>query len=122
MRVANYATMSALDASIDHNGDAIDAEFIMEMSAQCIMTGAATGAVKAQFSDDPIGLLPVDALGKPIPAHWNDLSGVTVTIGAAGAFAIPRFDVCYRWIRFVYTHNNGSAGTITVNVNSQGVQ
>ena len=46
-----------------------------------------------------------------VPTNWSDISGATVAISGAGAFLIPKTDLCYQWVRVVYT--NSGTGTQT---------
>lgn len=98
--------MDAVDASADKNGDAILTSFVLYVSVQAVMTGSSTGTLKLQYSNDP-------AYSPKIPTNWSDIPNATVTIDAAGVFAIPKTDLCYEHVRPVYTKNNGSVGTLT---------
>jgi len=51
--------------------------------------------------------------------NWTDVTSITVTIGAATSGLIPKFDMAYRWVRFVWTHT-GTAGNLSVNFNGLG--
>lgn len=115
MRSLRELVFSAADASVDQTSSAILANYLVAVSAQAIQTGAATGALKFQASNDPAIIA-----GGAQPTNWTDVASQTVTIGAAGTFLIPKFDICYNWIRLVYTKNNGSAGTVTVQINALG--
>lgn len=103
MQVVNgYAFNAATNATA--NSDPIKAEFMTSMSAQVWFTdNTAAGTLKVQVSDDP---------KKGTPSHWNDLSGVSVTVASGATSHIPKFDTCYQWIRFVWTRTGG-AGTFT---------
>lgn len=92
---------------------AIDAENLFQVSAQIATTGGASaGTLKMQASnDDPTA-------GGAAPTNWNDVSGASVVVNAAGAFLIPKTEICYQYIRFVYTATGG--GTISVRVKGLG--
>lgn len=116
MRQLVDQVMNALDGSIDHNSAAIQTMNIFQMSAQVVATGASTGTVKLQFSNDIVNPSTPPAA----PTHWSDIPSATVSVSAAGVFAIPKTDICYEFVRVVYTHTNGSAGTISVNIKALG--
>ena len=107
----NYVVAGNSASSI--NGPSINSGYMLAVSAQVIQTGSSTGAVKFQASNDPVGV-PGN------PSNWTDISGATVTVGAAGSFLIPKFEICYQWIRAVYTATNGSAGTVTILIKGLG--
>lgn len=113
MMFLRYSTLNGADASASINGLAIDVSKAIQISAQVITTGDAAGTLKLQVSNDA----PVGPQYEPTaqPTNWNDIPSATVTISAAGTLLIPKTDVCYDWIRVVYTRSSG-AGTITVNV------
>lgn len=111
-------SLAAVDASANQNGPWIEASHKMNLSAFAVMTGASTGTLNIQASNDPNP--PVDSSGNPNPQNFINIPTQTVTIGAAGAFLIPSFSVSYKWIRASYVKNNGSAGTITVNLAGNG--
>lgn len=86
---------------------AIPALNLFYCSAQCSATGAgAAGTMKLQASNDR----PV-ASGA-VPTNWSDIPSATVSISAAGAFLIPKTELCYEWVRVVYT--NTGTGTFSV--------
>lgn len=114
MRPIQTYAISAADASVDQVSAAIPAQFIVAISVHNTSTGLSTGTIKVQASNDAPG--PVDTNGKAAPASWVDIASQTVAITAASQTLIPKFDTAYTWLRIVYTHNNGSAGTITAKV------
>lgn len=109
-------TLNSADASVDHSGGAIPCQNMYRFSATCVMTGSSTGAVKIQVSNDVVN--PTEPMGTP--ANWVDLPSASSTISGAGTTLIASTEICYQYIRAVYTHNNGSAGTITVNIKTIG--
>lgn len=117
MRAVNSPVIVSADASIDQASAAINSSQLFYISLQVVMTGTASGTLKLQFSNDPCeGQSPTST-----PTHWNDITGATVTLtGTAGSFGILKTDLSYRYIRAVYTHNNGSAGTVTATIQGMG--
>lgn len=119
MRSNVSANINALDASKDEAGVAIPIQQIYAVSAQIVSTGSSTGTVTIQVSNDPVNICTVDANGKFVPVNWSNLA-TAITVTAASITQLAKTDVCNQWLRAIYTHNNGSAGTITVNINTQG--
>lgn len=117
MRAVNSPIIVAADASVDQASAAIASSQIFYISVQVVMTGTSSGTLKLQFSNDPCeGQQPT-----AVPTHWSDITNATVTLtGTAGTFGILKTDLSYRFIRAVYTHNNGSAGTVSATINGMG--
>jgi hypothetical protein len=75
-------------------------------SAQAGCTGAAAGTLKMQASnDDP-------AAGPSAVTNWSDIPSASVSVSGAGAYLIPKLDLCYQYVRLVYT--NSGTGTVQV--------
>lgn len=83
---------------------AITALNLVEASAQITATGAASGTLKMQASNDDIPNGP--------PVNWSDIPNATIAVSASGSFLIPKTDLCYQYVRLVYT--NAGTGTISV--------
>lgn len=117
MRQSLIQTLAAADASIDNNGTAIPAENLFSCSVQAVITGTSTGTLKLQFSNDI-----VDPINPPqAPAHWSDIPSASVSVSGAGTVLIAKTDLCYQFIRAVYSKNNGASGSITVNIKVLGM-
>jgi hypothetical protein len=116
MRQLPVKVLNAADASVDQTGAWIQAENLFAASAQAVITGTSTGTLKFQFSNDITNQQtpPAD------PTNASDITGATVAVAGAGVVAIPKFDLCYNWIRLVYVKTNGAAGTITATVKTLG--
>ena len=95
-----------VQAAASINGSAIFAANLFSCSVQLAATGSAAGTMKLQASNDES-----NASGF-VPTNWSDISGATVSVSGAGAFLIPKTDLCYQWVRVVYT--NSGTGTISV--------
>lgn len=114
MQQFQQKVLDAVSTATGANSAAIDASNMLQVSAHCIATGSPTGAVKIQVSNDsPIGLKGQSS-SVWTPTNWADLPSATVTVGAAGNFVIPKTDICYQFIRFVYTGTG--VGTVTVQI------
>lgn len=94
------------------NGQVIDVSLIFSISAQLVATGSAAGTFKMQVSDDSG---PDSYMDTFIPTNWSDLSGASISISGAGVFVIPKVDLSYNYVRFVYT----STGTGTIVANAK---
>lgn len=113
MRFICEPVLKAADASQNQNSQVIDASQLFKGSAQAVVTGTAAGTLKVQVSND--NYIPA----KAPPTHWNDLSGSSVAIAGAGNYLIPQVDLCYQWLRLVFTNTSGT-GTITANFKGNG--
>lgn len=103
-----------VQAAATVNSAAIPALNLFYCSAQLIATGGAAGTFKLQASnDDPHG-----APAQIAPTNWNDIPSATVAVTGAGSYLIPKTELCYQWVRVVYT--NTGAGTIAANFKGLG--
>lgn len=85
---------------------AIPALNLFSCSAQITTTGSAAGTLKIQASnDDPRG-------AGQVPVNFSDIPDATITATGAGVFLISKIDLCYEYVRLVYT--NTGTGTISV--------
>jgi hypothetical protein len=110
MKFVRDNTIELADATATTNGPAIDANQLISMSVQAIKAADAEGTVKLQASNDEG---PPSGAGAP-PSNWTDIASATVTLTASpGTFLIPKTDLCYRWVRVVYTRTGGG-GALTV--------
>ena len=85
---------------------AIPALNLFYCSVQIATTGSAGGTLVLQASNDD------SEAANFTPTNWSNIPGATVSVTGAGAFLIPKTDLCYQWVRLIYT-NTGS-GTISV--------
>lgn len=113
---ATVVAMSLLDASADQASVAVPASQKFYVSAQVVVAGSSTGALKLQFSNDT----PNPVVTGWAPTHWIDITSASSTVSTAGTTGIQKTEICAAWIRAVWTHNNGSAGTVSVNLQLQG--
>lgn len=104
-----------LQAAATVNSVALDAENLYQCSAQIVCTGSAAGTLKLQASNDiQLGQQPSTLT----PTNWSDIPSATVTVSGAGSYLIPKTDICYQYVRLVYT--NSGTGTISVNIKALG--
>lgn len=119
MRPNNYTALNGLSAATVQNSLAIDGSQLYACSVQGILAGGGSnvGTLKIQSSDDPPYLCTVGTSGNLIPTNWNDIASASVTFSGNGSMTIPKTDLCYQWIRIVYTQTSGTGvNTITANV------
>lgn len=109
MRYYNDPIMSAANAATNQNSSAVNVQLARFASVQAVVTGTATGTLKLQVSNDDNGSA----------SNWSDLTGATVSVSSAGAYLIPAQNMCYQFLRAVYTASSGT-GTITVNCHTVG--
>lgn len=102
------------------NSAAIDCSDVLQISVQAVSTGTPTATVKIQASNDtPIGKPGQN--GVPwVPTNWTDVPSATVSLSAAGSKLIPKTDLCYQFIRIVFTSSSGDTGTTAVNIKTIG--
>jgi len=115
MRFANEALISGADASANQTSEAFDSSYVMAGSVQAVATGVtAAGTLKVQASND----MPLPGRA---PTNWSDVTGLSVAVAAPGVVLIPKFDVCYQWLRLVFTQSGGANdGLITATIKSIG--
>ncbi len=95
-------------AAASVNSAAIPALNLFSCSVQIAGVGGAAGTLALQASNDIAGMD-----GNPgSPSNWSAIPSATVSVTGDGAFLIPKTDLCYQWIRVVYT--NTGTGTISV--------
>jgi hypothetical protein len=113
MRPVNTTLLNAVDANANQSA-IVPNEFLMAISVQAVAAGGGppAGVLKLQASNDPPSFQAAQ--------NWSDISGASVNITGVGVFLIPKTEVCYRWIKVVYT-KSGGAGTLTVNLEGWGV-
>lgn len=81
----------------------------------------AAGTVKIQASNDipPSGTVAVKYT--PASTSWADIPSATSTIASGVGPAIVIDNMCFAYIRAVYTKVSGGTTTVTVNMNQIGV-
>jgi len=79
---------------------------------------AAAGTLKMQASND-LGSSNGSFTNQFVPTVWVDIAGAAATSAAGASIIIPKFDICYQYIRLVWT-KTGGAGTYTVKLNMLG--
>lgn len=112
MRPLDDLNIDAQDASLDTDGDLIDASQLFAASGQAVLSGAAAGTFVLQASNDiPPSSQAVNS--GFTPTNWINIPSATVNTTAAGSYLIPKTDICYRWIRSSFTYTGTGVQTIT---------
>ncbi len=123
MKQATVKLINAVVGSTTITSAAVDARQWYRISGQVITgAGAATaGSLQLQYSCDPFSTANFGTSNVVTgPSHWSNF-GTAVTVSGAATQSIlfltdTKSDVCYSWVRAVYTDTSGGtgAGTITV--------
>ena len=80
---------------------------------------SADGTVKLQASND---FAPAANLqGAFSPTNWIDVPNTSQSVSSGASVLIPFTQICYQWIRVVWTYSSGASSTITAEINVQGV-
>jgi|SRR6185312_5000575 len=115
MKFAPIPAIPSQNTAATINSDAIPTQNVLSVSAQAVATGGTVaGTVKFQASNDNVVIG-----GGNVPTNWTDIASATVSVTGAGSFLIPKTEICYQWVRVVYT-NSGTGGTIAVMVKTIG--
>lgn len=113
IKIVTNATMNTTINSAPYN--------VQQMYGYCIQaefTGAPTGTLKLQASNDPATsyLSGNTATNNPV-TNWTDITNSSFAVASAGSFMWNVFDVMYNWVRLVYTDGSGGASTAVLNAN-----
>lgn len=105
----NLSTDSlSVSAAENGNSNAIKTDQLFKVSAQVISgSGTSSGTVQLQVSNDVVhrGITPE-------PTNWSNL-GSAITISGAAIQLITATDICYNWLRAVFTDTFNNVSTIT---------
>lgn len=115
MRPLNEKYFDAITATT--NGKQIWASSIIQLSLIGAGTASLAGTVKMQASNDFDNTADLTGF---VVTNWVDVASVTVDLSAAGSIIIPKTDIAYQWIRFVFTASGGS-GTLTAFLKTNGI-
>jgi hypothetical protein len=118
MRNAQIQVLSAPD-NASQTGSQFDVGQIASASfAPVFGDTSAAGTLKIQCSND---LTNGVARNQFVPTNWCDIPNATSTIASGVGPAIVIGNMCFSYIRAVYTRSGGGTTTIVVNMNSIGV-
>jgi hypothetical protein len=110
MNPYNQQTFKSVDASVNQTSQPIDTTTALLASVQVVVTGTSTGTVTIQGSNDASS----DGVQNTAPSNFTALAAGTAVAGGNN-YIIPLQNLCYNWIRVVYTAGNAQAGTLTAN-------
>jgi hypothetical protein len=124
MKQLQDLTVNAAAANASFNSNPIDVRQAFSFSAQAIgSAGSLSGTVQVQVSDTPV----LDSFANYANANptWSDL-GDALTFdqeSEASSQLIPKTDLCYVALRFVYTDSSSGDNTadISIQVSTLGV-
>lgn len=107
MRTESVPLLSGADLSAaSATSIAMTIDQIFAFSVVATVTGVAAGTLKVQVSNDV-----VKSPSFP-PTHWVDLASATVSVSGAGVVIIPKTEVCYEWMRLVYTKDTSTGSPV----------
>jgi hypothetical protein len=115
MRNSQVQIMSDVNTG-NITGAAQDVNQIVSASF-CIVNGDATaaGTVKLQCSND---IVSNHSRVNFTPTNWCDIPNATSTVAAGVGPAIVIPNMCFSYIRAVYTRSSGGSTTMQVNMNT----
>jgi hypothetical protein len=105
MRSYNEPVINAGDASGNLTSIIVKTENLHLGGLHVTSTGTAAGSVSVEISNDE----PTTGLN---PSNWVAVSGLTVSVSGANNYIIPKFEICYNYLRVKYTASTGT-GTLT---------
>src|SRR4051812_44891043 len=109
MRDSSELLLNAVPAFTTVNSGAVNVTQCFAASFQSVATVDGAGTVKVQFSNDPAGL------NSPAPTNWSDIASATMAIsGSSGVVGLAKIDLCYNWVRVVFTASGGTTGALSV--------
>jgi hypothetical protein len=101
MNPLNYQIFNDVNAAVTQNSIPISIPYVLSVSAQVYVSGTSpTGTLAFQVSNDAV-------VSPTVPTNWSVL-GTPISVSANGLYLIPKTDVCYPWVRLVWTYTSGS--------------
>lgn len=110
MRQLNELVITS-QAAATITSPAIPAYNLFACSLQVTTTGSSAGTAILQASND-------DPQDNSAPSNWTAIPSATVTVSGAASVMIPKIDLCYQFVRVVYT--NTGTGTISARFKALG--
>lgn len=109
MKPSVFASIPNQNSGSSENGLQTDATQLFAASAQAVISGNASGSIKLQASNDipPGGINNIDF----VATNWVTI-GSSVSTPSEGSYLIPKIDVCYRWLRSVWTSTSSGDAII----------
>jgi hypothetical protein len=100
---ANYGNSGAYNSSLNIYATAsvtsspVDSRNLVEISGQVLAPASALGTLTLQGSDDATS-----------PVNFTDIPGTATPVSGAGTYLLPKTDLCYEYVRCVYTDIGGT--------------
>jgi hypothetical protein len=116
MRNSQVQILSAVDTATATGSSYWVGQIVSASFCPVFGDTTAAGTVKIQCSDD----VPTGAPQSFTPTNWSDIPNATSTIVAGVGPAIVVPNMCFGWIRAVYTRTGGGSTTVVVNMNQLG--
>lgn len=114
----NAPVVQTLPNTEDQNFPAIPTNQVYAVSVLATQgDSTAAGTVKLQASND---VPEAGQLATFSPTNWVDIADATATVTSGGAVLIPMTQICYQWIRVVWTASVDGTSNMTASINVQG--
>lgn len=115
----NYATTYTIPADTNNLGEPQPAIYITGLSLVASCTGS------TPVANQPLGQFIFQVSNEEVapgsfPTRWADLTSVQMAGNVE--VSMSTINVAYRWVQVVYLYNQGTGGTITVDLWFQGPQ
>ena len=120
MRNAQINIMRNADNSSSQTGTAFDVGQVVSASFLGYFGDiTATGTLKIQASNDNPS--PSQYRGSFVPTNFADIPNASANVTSGGSVLITIPNMCYSYVRAVYTRSSGGTSTINVMMNSLSV-
>lgn len=119
MKQLSEIALNAVSDATNQTSKAIDCYSLFRISCQAVFSDTtAAGTVKLQGSNDLSSANNLPDLQSP--THWSDIPNTSQTVASGASVLVPATEICYRWVRVVWTQTTPGTGTITATVNALG--
>lgn len=120
MRQICESIINAQDATVNQTSSKLDSGQLVNASFHAFFTANdAVGTLVIQASNDPV---PNGSQRNQFtPTNWVDVPNTSTAVATGTSKLILISNIAYSWLRVKWTPSGGSAGTVTVNVDSIGV-
>ena len=116
----NAPIIQSASNATSQNLPAIYAAQLFAISVLAIQgDSSAGGTVKLQASNDFSN--SANLQGGFTPVNWIDIPNTSQSVTSGGAVLIPYTQICYQWVRVVWTKSDAGTSTITAEINVQGI-
>lgn len=117
MRNVCVNILSATDTA-SHNGSAVPSNQLVSASFQAYFgDDTAAGTFKIQASND-FSISGTQMPSAFTPTNWVDIPNASVSITSGGSALITIANMCYQYVRAIYTSDSGGSSTINVEMNA----